>query len=60
LTVEDLQGRIAAYCERYGVAPGSDGLPPYPSGQRESAQHRDWIAVYKAHRRLRRADQPDT
>jgi hypothetical protein len=56
LTVQDLQDRVAAYCKRYDVAPGPDGLPPYPSGQRETAQHREWIAVYKAHRRLRHAD----
>jgi hypothetical protein len=54
LTVEDLQERITAYCKRYGVALGSDGLPPYPSGLRETAQHREWIAVYKAHARLQR------
>lgn len=55
LTAQDLQDRVAAYCKRYGVEPASDGLPPYPSGQRETPQHREWIAVYKAHSRLARS-----
>jgi hypothetical protein len=53
LTLEELQARVAAYCERYGVKPGPDGLPPYPAGRRETPQHREWIAVYKVHSRLR-------
>jgi len=55
-TPQELENRVAAYCERYGVTPGPTGLPPYPSGQRETPQHREWIAVYKAHRRLRQDD----
>jgi hypothetical protein len=55
LTPQELEERIRAYCERYGAAPGPTGLPPYPSGQRETPQHREWIAVYKAHSRLSRA-----
>jgi hypothetical protein len=51
LTPEALQERIAAYCKEYGVAVSSEGLPPFPSGQRETAQHRQWMALYKAHRR---------
>ena len=54
LTLEELQARIADYCDRYGVAPNAEGLPPFPTGQRETQQHRDWIAVYKAHNRLAR------
>jgi hypothetical protein len=54
LSAEDLQARIAAYCERYGVTRNADGLPRFPAGKRETRQHRDWIAVYKAHDRLAR------
>jgi hypothetical protein len=54
LTPEALQARIAEYCARYGVAPNAEGMPPFPAGQRETRQHRDWIAVYKAHDRLGR------
>ncbi len=42
------------YCSRYGVAPKPDGLPPFPAGRRETAQHREWLALYKALQRLRR------
>jgi hypothetical protein len=52
LSPEELRTRIEAYCARYGVAPNAEGLPPFPTGRRESDQHREWIAVYKAHRRL--------
>jgi len=45
--------RVAAYCERYGVRPVADpGLPPFPSGRRETVQHREWLTVYRAVRRL--------
>jgi hypothetical protein len=54
LTPEDLQARIAEYCARYEVEPNAEGLPPFPAGQRETQQHRDWIGVYKAHHRLAR------
>jgi hypothetical protein len=54
LTAEQLQVRVAAYCEKYGVAPNAAGLPPFPSGRRETRQHRDWMAVYKAHSRIAR------
>lgn len=54
LTEQDLLARIASYCERYGVVPGPSGLPPFPTGRRETPQHREWIAVYKAHNRLGR------
>ena len=52
LTPEELQARIATYCARYDVTPNAEGLPPFPAGKRETRQHRDWIAVYKAHNRL--------
>lgn len=54
LTPEVLQARIAEYCDRYGVVPNDQGMPPFPTGRRETRQHRDWIAVYKAHNRLGR------
>jgi hypothetical protein len=56
LTPEDLRARLLAYCNRYGVALGGEVLPPFPSGRRESAQHREWMSLYKAHRRL--SDRP--
>jgi hypothetical protein len=52
LTPEDLRKRLADYCARYGVEPNDEGLPPFPAGQRETAQHREWMSLYKAHRRL--------
>jgi hypothetical protein len=54
LTAEELQARVAAYCDRYGVAPSAHGLPPFPTGRRETRQHRDWMAVYKVYNRLAR------
>jgi hypothetical protein len=54
VTAEELQVRIATYCQKYGVAPNAAGLPPFPSGRRETRQHRDWMAVYKAHSRIAR------
>jgi hypothetical protein len=54
LTPEDLQARVAEYCDRYRVGRNAEGLPPFPTGQRETRQHRDWLAVYKAHNRLAR------
>lgn len=56
VTPEELQARVVAYCKTYGVRPGPNGLPPYPSGKRETNQHREWIAVYKAQQRLTRDD----
>lgn len=54
LTPEVLEARIAAYCQRYKVAPSPQGLPPFPTGKRETPQHREWIGLYKAHTRLGR------
>lgn len=54
LIPEALEARTAAYCQRYRVAPGPQGLPPFPSGKRETPQHREWIGLYKAHNRLGR------
>ncbi len=54
LSAEQVDARVREYCERYGVAAGPDGLPPFPSGRRETPQHREWLALYKALQRLRR------
>ena len=57
LTPEALETRIHAYCKRYGVASEDrGGLPPFPAGKRETAQHRQWIALYNAHKRLARRE----
>jgi hypothetical protein len=45
---------MAAYCARYAVKPTREGLPPFPTGQRETPQHREWISLYKTHDRLAR------
>ena len=54
LTPEDLELRIADYCRRYKATRGPNGLPVFPTGQRETRQHREWIALYKTHNRLGR------
>jgi hypothetical protein len=54
LTPEQLEARTREYCRRYGVTASASGLPPFPSGRRETQQHREWMAVYKAHQRLSR------
>jgi hypothetical protein len=48
-----VRDKVDAYCERYGVSPGPEGLPPFPSGRRESLQHREWLTVYRALQRLK-------
>jgi hypothetical protein len=53
LTEQQVRDKVLAYCARYGVSPGPDGVPPFPSGQRETRQHRDWLTVYRAHQRQR-------
>jgi hypothetical protein len=52
LTPEAVLDRLAAYCKRYGAKVNDEGLPPFPGGKRETVQHREWMALYKAHRRL--------
>jgi hypothetical protein len=54
LAPEAVEAKVRAYCARYRVTPGSDGLPPFPSGRRETPQHREWLTVYRAHQRLAR------
>jgi hypothetical protein len=53
LTEEALRERIAAYCARYGAELNAEGFPTYPSGFRETARHREWMALYKAFGRVR-------
>ncbi len=53
LTDDQVRDKVDAYCERYGVSPGPEGLPPFPSGRRESLQHREWLTVYRALQRLK-------
>ncbi len=47
-----MRDKVLAYCERYQVSPGPEGLPPFPSGRRETRQHREWLTVYRARQRL--------
>jgi hypothetical protein len=54
LTDDQVRARVRAYCDRYGVSPGPGGLPPFPSGRRESRQHREWLTAYRALRRFER------
>ena len=51
LSADALRARIQAYCGRYAVEANAEGLPPFPSGQRETLQHREWMALYRMHRR---------
>ncbi len=48
-----MRAKVHAYCERYDVSPGPQGLPPFPSGRRESLQHREWLTVYRALQRMK-------
>jgi hypothetical protein len=54
LTEDQVQAKVALYCQRYDVHPGPGGLPPFPAGKRETRQHREWQTVYRALQRLRR------
>ena len=56
MTAELYQERLSVYCKRYRVAPLDTGLPPFPTGQRETPQHKEWISLYKAHQRIGRRD----
>ena len=47
-TEEQVRAKVLAYCERHGVSPGPEGLPPFPTGKRETRQHREWLTVYRA------------
>jgi len=58
LTPEDLLARITEYRERYAAPKAETGLPVFPTGKRETRQHREWLSLYKAHARLARAGSP--
>lgn len=53
LTKDQVDARIDDYCRRYGVVRGPEGFPPFPSGRRETRQHREWLAAYRALQRVR-------
>lgn len=53
LRPDELEGAVADYCARYGVARKDEGFPPFPTGKRETDQHREWLRLYKARERLR-------
>jgi hypothetical protein len=52
LTAEGYEARLKVYCAKYAVKPTAEGIPPFPTGQRETPQHRAWLGLYKAHGRL--------
>lgn len=54
LSPEDYESRLHAYCGRYRVTASPGALPPFPAGQRETPQHREWMSLYKLHNRLGR------
>lgn len=55
LTEEVVEQRLLDYCARYGVTErNAEGFPVYPTGERETPQHREWILLYKAWSRVRR------
>jgi hypothetical protein len=57
---EVLAQRIADYCARYGVTErNASGFPAYPSGKRETPQHREWVVLFKASSRLHSAGSQD-
>jgi uncharacterized protein YciI len=60
LTEEQVRDKVLAYCARYEVAPSPEGLPPFPAGQRETRQHREWLTVYRARQRLKARSAGDT
>ena len=60
LSDEAVDARVADYCRRYGVGRSANGLPPFPSGQRETPQHREWLVVYRAVKRLAARRAPAT
>ena len=59
VTPEQFLERVHAYCRTYGVEPNAVGLPPFPTGQRETPQHRAWLGLYKTHQRLRLRSEAD-
>jgi hypothetical protein len=59
LTEATVRERIEAYCARYDSQKlNAEGFPAYPSGRRETAQHREWVSLYRAFRRMRERATP--
>ena len=55
LTKDQVRERVDEYCRRYGVKERNEaGFPVFPAGLRETAQHREWITLYKLFSRSRR------
>ena len=55
LTEDQVRERVDDYCRRYGVRERNEaGFPVFPAGLRETAQHREWITLYKLFSRSRR------
>lgn len=55
LTEDQVQKRVADYCDRYQVTAVNDaGFPIFPAGLRETPQHREWITLYQLFNRSRR------
>jgi hypothetical protein len=55
MTDDQVRERIDEYCARYGVKDRNEaGFPTFPAGLRETAQHREWITLYKLFSRSRR------
>ena len=55
LAEEQVRERVDEYCRRYGVKERNEaGFPVFPAGLRETAQHREWITLYKLFSRSRR------
>ena len=53
LTAAVVRERIEGYCARYDAQLNAEGFPAYPAGRRETPQHREWVALYKAFQRVR-------
>ena len=55
LTEDQVRERVDEYCRRYAVKERNEaGFPVFPAGLRETAQHREWITLYKLFSRSRR------
>ena len=55
LTQAAFDAQVQAYCAAYAVTRTPQGFLPFPAGQRETPQHREWVRLYKAWKRLQNA-----
>ena len=54
MTEAQVRQRIDDYRARYGVTDLNEaGFPVFPAGRRETAQHREWITLFKLFARYR-------